>query len=714
MATAAQAIATSTGSKAWIGQFLKQELAPYSGRYGLVARMVLATTIIMVVAMTFQLSYAFQGAIFALLVSRESARSTMQSAFTIFLIVGLGAIYLLVSVWFVINIPMLHLLWVFASFFLAFYVLSALNNYAAAVVFAVMISIGVPLWDRYVPAERNVEDTLRIVLITMLGVAVTLMVELGFVLHRKRGDQIVQPIVERLGTVEKLLACVADGRPVDDATVSQLAHYGMVGTSRLRGILVRSNYSPHFIEQMAAFTALTGRIVDTVANWTPPTAPLSDDDRKRMRRLAENLATICDDLQARRVPHLSAPPSTDNALSAVPILAELEKNVALIPETGIGSHAFNAYVSQPLHGDPAQRIFAWDTKSNSEHIKFALKGCLTASLCYVIYNLVDWQGISTSVTTCLLTALSTIGASRQKQVLRLAGATLGGFVFGMGSQIFILPHVSSIWGFTVLFIVVTALSAWVMTSTPRLSYFGMQMALAYYLIHLQEFAFQSSLAIARDRVVGVLFGLIMMWFVFDQLWSAPAWVAMKKTFVESVRLLAQLAREPLSADLRIATDRYYSLRDTLSQDADSVRAAGDGVVLEFGASREEGLAWRRRILAWEPQLLILYLTQVGLWKYRAKLHGYELPESVRLRQKEFDDQTANMLDSMADRIEGKTPAQESDLKRALANLDLAIQSFRSEHSQDALAPQIQTYIPLSSKAEALATSLDNSTRGMIP
>ena len=43
-----------------------------------------------------------------------------------------------------------------------------------------------------------------------------------------------------------------------------------------------------------------------------------------MRRLAKNLATICADLLARSTPHLSQPLPADNALSAVPILAELE------------------------------------------------------------------------------------------------------------------------------------------------------------------------------------------------------------------------------------------------------------------------------------------------------------------------------------------------------------------------------------------------------
>jgi multidrug resistance protein MdtO len=130
--------------------------------------------------------------------------------------------------------------------------------------------------------------------------------------------------------------------------------------------------------------------------------------------------------------------------------------------------------------------------------------------------------------------------------LRIAGAIVGGFLIGMGSQIFILPQLDSIGGFTVLFLVATVIAAWFASSSPRLSYFGFQIAVAFYLINLQEFKIQTSLGVARDRVVGILLGLSVMWLVFDQLWGAPAFVEMKRTLISNLRLLAQFTREPLS------------------------------------------------------------------------------------------------------------------------------------------------------------------------
>src|SRR6476619_5629615 len=218
-------------------------------------------------------------------------------------------------------------------------------------------------------------------------------------------------------------------------------------------------------------------------------------------------------------------------------------------------------------------------------MKFGLRGCLAASLCYIIYTSLAWPGISTAVVTCILTALTTVGSSRQKQVLRVSGAIAGGVVVGIGSQVFILPYLDSIGGFTLLFIAVTIVAAWLATSSPRLSYFGVQLALAFYVINLQEFRVQTSLTVARDRVVGILLGLFMMWLVFDQLWGAPAVVEMKNVFVSLLHTLANLARAPVG--LHDGMEQTNPLREAINNDFDKVRALSDAVLFEFGPSRQQ-------------------------------------------------------------------------------------------------------------------------------
>jgi multidrug resistance protein MdtO len=703
VASLAQSLRQSGPSASWLWDFLKGELTPYPGRARIVTRMVIAATLVMIVCMTFRIPYAFQGAIYVLLISRETPRATLQSAGTIFLVSGLGAAYLIVGTWFVISLPLFHFLWNISSFFLGFYALSVITNYVAASTFVIMISVGVPLWDRQVSAETNVEDILWLLLASSIGFIVTTAVELAFA-HRKAGDDIVLPIAEQLASVQSLLACYAEGCPVEQSMEESVVRLGLRGTSGLRRALRRSDYSARYRTQMGAVVSLMGRLVDTAATLTQLSFEPSAGSQPAFRNLATAIASIRTDLLNRRIPHLSQVDTAQEPSHGVPLLREMEDTVALIPRAFADSQSTDDYL--PSSEDQPHSLVAPDAFANPDHFKFALKGCLAASGSYIVYNSIAWPGISTAVTTCLLTGLSTIGASRQKQILRLAGALVGGFVIGMGSQIFILPHLDSIGGFALLFVLVTALASWVMTSSPRLSYFGLQVALAFYLINLQEFAMQTSLSVARDRVVGVLLGLFMMWLVFDQLWGARAGVEMKRAFIYTLRLLAQLAGEPVSGDTRVAIKRGYALRETINANFDKARSFADGVLFEFGPSRQQDLALRDHIRRWQPQLRALFLMRIASLKYRLQLPGFELPEAVRVSQQEYDDRLAGMLEDMADRIEGGERRVERVPGSAFERLEETVQACCAGESQEAPQVRVRSFLALLREIDRLTTSLD--------
>ena len=353
------------------------------------------------------------------------------------------------------------------------------------------------------------------------------------------------------------------------------------------------------------------------------------------------------------------------------------------------------------------RLFARDALSNSDHIKFGLKGCLAASLCYIIYTSLAWPGISTAVVTCILTALTTIGSSRQKQVLRVSGAIVGGVVVGIGAQVFILPYLDSIGGFTLLFIAVTIVAAWFATSSPRLSYFGVQLALAFFVINLQEFKMQTSLTVARDRVIGILLGLFMMWLVFDQLWSASAVEAMKKSFITNLRLLGQLFSVPPSKDIRVVTEQTSSLREQINTNLDKLKVLGDAVLFEFGSSRQQDLALRGQIMRWQSEVRLLFLMETTWLKYRLQLPGFELPEGLREAQLEFDDEFARTLESMADRFEGKRSTRKVEFENSFKRLERNIQTCYAKALSQQATAQLQTFQSLCLKIGSLTMSLAN-------
>jgi multidrug resistance protein MdtO len=196
----------------------------------------------------------------------------------------------------------------------------------------------------------------------------------------------------------------------------------------------------------------------------------------------------------------------------------------------------------------------------------------------------------------------------------------------------------------------------------------------------------------------------MMWVAFDQLWGAPASVEMKRAFISNLRLLARLAVEPLSKDMKVAAESGYSLRDTISRNFDGVRAFADAVLFEFGGSRQQNLAWRARIVRWQSQLRAIFIIRIALWKYRAQLPGFELPEAILSAQKAFDDQSAKLLNRIADRMEGK-PLKQGELEASFEHQEQVRRSWGAGE-REVLAPQLEAFLILSRRIHSLETWLN--------
>jgi multidrug resistance protein MdtO len=197
----------------------------------------------------------------------------------------------------------------------------------------------------------------------------------------------------------------------------------------------------------------------------------------------------------------------------------------------------------------------------------------------------------------------------------------------------------------------------------------------------------------------------MMWLVFDQLWGASAVSDMKRGFLSAVRLLAQFAREPISRDYNVAAERSYSLREVINNNFDAARASADGIVFEFGPSRLQDLAWRAKFRQWQPHLRLLFIAEIALWKYRARLPGFELPDTVAAAQRTFDDELARVLEAIADRIEGR-PFRVGLFEESLARLERAISTYEGSEPQPAGTGRFEAFLSLERRIESLASSLE--------
>jgi multidrug resistance protein MdtO len=298
-----------------------------------------------------------------------------------------------------------------------------------------------------------------------------------------------------------------------------------------------------------------------------------------------------------------------------------------------------------------------------------------------------------------------VGASRQKQVLRIVGALLGGFVFGIGSQMFVLPNIDSITGFIVLFAVVTAIAAWVSTSSSRLSYAGLQIALAFYLITLSEFHFQTSLTFARDRAIGVLLGTFMMWLVFERLYSRPAGDEMLRIFISNLRLMAELINaSPAGTDTE-AIVKVRKQRDQIYRYFSEVNAQADAVPFETGPTRVADMAARDRILRWQASLRTFYLLEAPLIQFRIFGDVSLTPRSFVRMYAVFREQCSRSFERMAESLENQLNRRPYD--RGVPSSLMALLETSRAGEQETLSEREQALLRMLRTIGSLVDRMQN-------
>lgn len=169
-------------------------------------------------------------------------------------------------------------------------------------------------------------------------------------------------------------------------------------------------------------------------------------------------------------------------------------------------------------GKPDRRpFFLPDAFTNPDHVHYALKTTAAAMVCYLAYTLMDWPGIHTAFITCYIVSLGTAGESVEKLRLRLLGCLFGA-ALGMAVMLTIMPWIDAIESLLLVVCLGTFLSAWVAGGSPRIAYAGFQIAFAFYLCVIQGAAPEFDMAVARDRVIGVLLGNLVAFAMTTEIW----------------------------------------------------------------------------------------------------------------------------------------------------------------------------------------------------
>jgi multidrug resistance protein MdtO len=162
-------------------------------------------------------------------------------------------------------------------------------------------------------------------------------------------------------------------------------------------------------------------------------------------------------------------------------------------------------------------FFAKDAFTNLEHVHYALKTTAAAVFCYLLYSLLDWPGIHTCFLTCYIVSLGTTAESVEKLSLRIAGCLIGAAA-GIAAIVYLVPSLTSIGGLLATVFLAALASGYVAAGSARISYAGFQIAFAFFLCVIQGAGPSFDMVTARDRVIGILVGNFVVYFLFTHLW----------------------------------------------------------------------------------------------------------------------------------------------------------------------------------------------------
>ena len=678
-------------------------MAPTPGRWEAALRITLSCVICTVPIMAFHLQQPLIVMVLMFAISKEDTTTTLLG--TVIGIIGftIGCAGLLAFYLCVIDLEWLRVLVVPAFITLGLFLNRILTLGPLGTAISLPLAMGMITPDTISSPEYLNRYPFYFWWAGVLGLGVNLGVQ--YLLNpRTSHSMLIHALAARLDAVEAMLRrrAMGDTKNTSQSSISSFAFSGAAEQLRLLKLagLIESVLKRRQLELTAQIILIDRLVTAAAALENHPGADGNDSGKSRLLRVADACALWSAAIKEQRAPNLSTLPpqekSGDPGHEALPLLAEMERVVQLLPQAYRADKLPDELRLPPV---PKGGVLAPDAFTNPEYIRFAVKGALAAFICYLIFTMFAYQGIYTSVITCVVCSLSTIGASVQKGILRLAGAVVGGLL-GVVALIYIFPHLDSLGGFWFPFAAVTALAAYVHFGGPSISYCGYQIGLAFFKCSLQNYGTYTELRVVRDRFVGIALGLLVFGVINSRLWPVSALETMRAKLADLLRVLARLASLP--DDNESPTPRLaeaYTLRLQAYKDFATVAE------LQESSKFEPGEEVRDRLEAASDEIEALFLHQLAFVQHRADLRPDAVPKPLSTASVRFRAMLADLLNNLSDRLAGRTVLPVPDVQAALTELEQTIDTQISGVRDTALAAQIRSRLALYQEATPIALKL---------
>ena len=525
------ALAESQGSRP-LFEVLALELASREGRWAAVARIATGSTITVVIAMIFQIPEPTYMAYIGFLISKDEKNATVTAALgalaavtlAILLVLGLELIDTAEPA---LRLPLMAMATFAAMFTVRTFALGPISFLAGFVIVLLQ-----SLVDDVPSPEALTRATLWTWVVVFVPLAVTIIVNLvfgqGAVAFMDRSVRKVLKECETSLANGEYRKSLPEWRARLLPLLETAQHSSKSGarTGRITVPVIRA-----LLDALVVLEALPGDLPDDVREELA--------SRLRACRLA-----IESDAAPAMDESLAPPPqfvdsSKEQSPAVIAVRSTLSSLLSAIshPVTAVGK-------TEAFH--PPRGLFVADAFSNPANWQFALKTTMAVMISYAIYSLLHWPGMRTAIVTCFFVALSSLGETVHKFVLRLSGAVIGGLIAAL-CIVFVLPHLTDIGQLCLLIAVVSVGAAWVATSSELLSYAGMQIAFAFFLGTLQGYAPATDLTVLRDRVAGILLGNMVITIIFSSFWPQSARSGIRTAVAEAVRAIGDVIRQPRNA-----------------------------------------------------------------------------------------------------------------------------------------------------------------------
>ena len=418
----------------WL-QRVWQDLQPTPGRLSMALRMTLASILVLVLMLVLQMPYIAYGLYFVFLIGRESPsvslRTSVALVASIALIIPAEMGVVIVSD----NDPMARILSVAIATFIGGMILvsTSLPSLGGAIGFIYCVVIG--FWEHNAPEDILVKNSLRLVAAFALAAACCVAVEYVFG-ARSPTDRLDDQFRIRYRALQEMFSLcaqqeVSTKQRLDAAArVSRLAVAGGAGMMDLYNQIVDRNLDTGSlpIGTRVQITMLA-ELMDHAAAFGLQSETRDDADiRHRCARIAEQCGRLIPAPIPQSTKRLDPQHQTTNSL--------LERVEAIIHSILVMPVDLGPAKNRELAVLPSKKVpfLIPGAIKDKDNIAFALKISLCATLCYIVYNAIDWPGLSTSVTTVMVTGLSTTAAMKQRFTLRVLGSLLGGLILGAGNH----------------------------------------------------------------------------------------------------------------------------------------------------------------------------------------------------------------------------------------------------------------------------------------